>query len=81
MEEERRNEEESSHHLCIPFQFINEALNTFLNCIGFHISPSTSSPSSEEATNEVVPTTRGLIVKSKGRPRETASSGKPGRRN
>lgn len=41
MDEERRDEEEVSH-ICIPFQFLNEALKTFLKCLGLHISPSPS---------------------------------------
>ncbi|CAL9229782.1 unnamed protein product [Arabidopsis halleri] len=57
MEEERRNDEESSH-LCIPLQFLNEALKTFLKCIGLHLS---SSASSEEATHDVVSATKELI--------------------
>ncbi|KAG7550126.1 Elicitor peptide [Arabidopsis thaliana x Arabidopsis arenosa] len=79
MEEERRNEEESSH-LCIPFQFLNESLKTFLKCIGLHLSPSPSisSASSEEATHDVVSARGGMIVKSK---KTLPSSGKPGRRN
>ncbi|AED91473.2 putative elicitor peptide [Arabidopsis thaliana] len=82
MDEERRDEEEVSH-ICIPFQFLNEALKTFLKCLGLHISPSPSisSASSEEATQDVVSTRGGVIVKSKKAARELPSSGKPGRRN
>ncbi|CAN7036117.1 unnamed protein product [Brassica oleracea var. botrytis] len=37
MEEERRSEEETSHHR--PFQFLNEAIKSFMECLGLHISP------------------------------------------
>ncbi|KAL0752007.1 hypothetical protein Bca101_034010 [Brassica carinata] len=37
MEEERRSEEETSHHS--PFQFLNEAIKSFMECLGLHISP------------------------------------------
>ncbi|XP_018487962.1 precursor of elicitor peptide 1 [Raphanus sativus] len=77
MEEERRSEEESSH-LWNPFHFFNEAIKSFLKCLGLHISPSPSA-SSEAPNGEV--TTRGMIVRSKQRGRETPSSGRPGRHN
>lgn len=38
MEKERRSEEETSHHR--PCQFLNEAINSFMECLGLHISPS-----------------------------------------
>ncbi|KAJ0266004.1 Uncharacterized protein HA466_0000740 [Hirschfeldia incana] len=81
MEEEKRSIKEESSHLWIPFQFFNEAIKSFLKCLGLHVSPSPSySSESSEASNDVV-STRGMIVRSKQRGREIPSSGSPGRRN
>ncbi|KAF8115757.1 hypothetical protein N665_0025s0209 [Sinapis alba] len=80
MEEERRSEEESSH-LWNPFQFVNEAIKSFLRCLGLHVTPPSYSSASSEAPSNGVVTTRGMIVRSKQRGRETPSSGRPGRHN
>ncbi|KAH0936738.1 hypothetical protein HID58_004199 [Brassica napus] len=77
MEEERRSEEERSH-LWGPFQFCNEALKSFLKCLGLYTSPSNPSASSVHQVQEDAVTTRGILVGSKKRPREPHSSGKPG---
>ncbi|KAG2274274.1 hypothetical protein Bca52824_056829 [Brassica carinata] len=78
MEEERRSEEETSHHS--PFQFLNEAIKSFMECLGLHISPPPYYSASSEAPNGIA-ATRGMIVRLKQRGRETPSSGRPGRHN